>query len=99
MILLLLATVNGVITLTSYPVGLFVYRKVTDSFELIFYTVTLLKVFFRCRSSVINFWDHLYILIFICMQSKGYTRKKIIHSMTTQTQKDKHDMYSLISRM
>ena len=33
----------------------------------------------------------------ICRQMDG-TRKKIIQSKVTQTQKDKHDMHSIISR-
>ena len=40
----------------------FEYRKATDLLELIFYPVTLLKLFTSCRSSLVEFWVGLSIL-------------------------------------
>jgi hypothetical protein len=50
--------VKVVVSLISFSVHLsFGYRKATDLFELILYPDTLLKLFIRCRSSLVEFLE------------------------------------------
>jgi hypothetical protein len=54
---------KGVVSLISLLAGLFfVCRKANDLFELILYPATSLKLFIRLRSSLVEFYGHLYIL-------------------------------------
>ena len=54
--MLFVVIMKGVVSLISLSASLFfVYRRATDFFELIFYPATSLKVFFSCKSSLVEF--------------------------------------------
>lgn len=42
----------------------FVYRMATDFSEEIFHPATVMKVFIRCRSSLVEIWGHLCMLLY-----------------------------------
>jgi hypothetical protein len=54
--ILFVTIVKGIVSLISFSAHIsFVYRKVTDLFELILYPATALKLFIRFRSSLVEF--------------------------------------------
>jgi hypothetical protein len=54
--ILFVTIVKGVVSLISFSARLFfVYRKVTELFELILYSAALLKLFIRCRRFLVEF--------------------------------------------